>query len=229
MRQWLVTDFVGEDLKEYLPQIKAMAPKQNIKVVPAGAGVLTMKEDYKDSLRILFIVCCLVLLIACANIANLLMARGTARRAQTSVRLALGASRKRLIRQSLTESIVLSCLGGLAGMAIAYLGVKVIVMLAFHSAHFVPIDAKPSLPILAFAFGLSLFTGALFGTAPAWLTSHADPAEALRGANRSTRDSSSLPQKTLVVLQATLSIVLLAGAGLLIRSLQKMEHRGLRL
>ena len=116
MRQWLVTDFVGDMLKEYLPQIKAMAPKQNIKVVPAGAGVLTMKEDYKDSLRILLIVCCLVLLIACANIANLLMARGTARRAQTSVRLALGASRNRLIRQSLTESIVLSCLGGLAGM-----------------------------------------------------------------------------------------------------------------
>jgi len=98
-------------------------------------------------------------------------------------------------------------------------------MLAFHTAHFVPIDATPSLPILAFAFGLSLVTGALFGTAPAWLTSHADPAEALRGANRSTRDRSSLPQKTLVVVQATLSIVLLAGAGLLIRSLQKMEHQ----
>jgi predicted permease len=225
MRQWLVTDFVGEDLKEYLPQIRGMLPKQDIKVVPAGAGVLTMKEGYKDSLRILFIVCCLVLLIACANIANLLMARGTARRAQTSVRLALGASRKRLIRQSLTESIVLSCLGGLAGMAIAYLGVKAIVMLAFHSAHYVPIDASPSLPILGFAFGLSMLTGALFGTAPAWLSSRADPAEALRGANRSTRDSSSLPQKVLVVAQATISIVLLAGAGLLIRSLQKMEHQ----
>jgi predicted permease len=184
-----------------------------------------MKEGYKDSLRILLIVCCLVLLIACANIANLLMARGTARRAQTSVRLALGASRRRLIRQSLTESIVLSVLGGAAGVAIAYLGVKVIVALAFHTAHFVPIDATPSLPILAFAFGLSLLTGALFGTAPAWLTSHADPAEALRGANRSTRDRSSLPQKTLVVVQATLSIVLLAGAGLLIRSLQKMERQ----
>jgi predicted permease len=153
------------------------------------------------------------------------MARATARRAQTSVRLALGASRKRLIRQSLTESIVLSVLGGAAGVAIAYLGVKLIVTLAFHTAHFVPIDATPSLPILAFALGLSLVTGALFGTAPAWLTSHGDPAEALRGANRSTRDRSSLPQKTLVVVQATLSIVLLAGAGLLIRSLQKMEHQ----
>jgi predicted permease len=225
MRQWLVTDFVGDALKEYLPQIKAMAPKQNIKVIPAGTGVATMKEDYKDSLRILLTVCCLVLLIACANIANLLMARGAARRAQTSVRLALGASRKRLIRQSLTERIVLSIFGGLAGLAIAYLGVKAIVALAFHSAHFVPIDAAPSVPILAFAFALSLFTGVLFGTAPAWLTSHADPAEALRGANRSTRDSASLPQKALVVVQATLSIVLLAGAGLLTRSLQKMENQ----
>lgn len=225
MRQWLITDFVADVFKEYLPQIKAMLPKENIKVVPAGAGVGEMKEGYKDSLRILLIVCCLVLLIACANIANLLMARGTARRAQVSVRLALGASRKRLVRQSLTESIVLSLFGGAAGIAIAYLGVKVIVALAFHTAHYIPIDATPSLPILAFAFGLSLVTGALFGTAPAWITSHADPAEALRGANRSTRDSSSLPQKSLVVLQATLSIVLLAGAGLLTRSLQKMEHQ----
>jgi predicted permease len=225
MRQWLVTDFVGDTLKEYLPQIKAMLPKQSITVVPAGAGVGEMKQGYKDSLRILLIVCCLVLLIACANIANLLLARGTARRAQTTVRLALGASRKRLIRQSLTESIVLAFLGGVAGMAVAWLGVKAIVGLAFHTPHYIPIDARPSVPILLFAFGLSLLTGVLFGTAPAWLTSHANPAEALRGTNRSTRDTSSLPQKALVVLQATLSIVLLAGAGLLIRSLQKMEHQ----
>ncbi len=225
MRQWLVTDFAVGPLKEYLPQIKAMLPKQTIEVIPAGAGVEAMKADYEVSLQILLTVCCLVLLIACANIANLLLARGAARRTQTSVRLALGASRKRLIRQSLTESVVLSVLGGAAGMLIAYLGVKLIVALAFHSAHFVPIDASPSVPVLAFAFGLSLITGLLFGVAPAWLTSRGNPAEALRGASRSTRDSTSLPQKILVVLQATLSIVLLAGAGLLIRSLQKMEHQ----
>ena len=88
-----------------------------------------------------------------------------------------------------------------------------------------PIDATPSLPVLAFAFGLSLITGAIFGTAPAWLTSHADPADALRGANRSTRDTSSLSQKILVVVQATLSVVLLAGAGLLTRSLDKLQRQ----
>lgn len=225
MRNWLVTDFVSTDLREYLPQIKAMLPKQNINVIPAGAGVGAMKEDYADSLHILLTVCCLVLLIACANIANLLLARGAARRSQTSIRLALGASRKRLIRQTLTESVVLALFGGVAGLVVAYLGVKGIISLAFHWAHYVPIDASPSLPVLGFAFGLSLITGLIFGTVPAWLTSHANPAEALRGANRSTRDSSALPQKALVVVQAALSVVLLTGAGLLTRSLQKMEHQ----
>src|SRR5271167_704025 len=107
-----------------------------------------MKEEYGANLRILLGVCSLVLLIACANIANLLLARGASRRAQTSIRLALGASRSRLIRQSLTESVVLSVLGGIAGLIVAYLGVKAIVVVAFHSARFVPIDATPSLPVL---------------------------------------------------------------------------------
>ncbi len=225
LRLWLVND--SGMPAEWMTGLKAALPKQIIKVVSAGAGVGAMKADYADSLHILLTVCCLVLLIACANIANLLLARGASRRAQTSVRLALGASRKRLIRQSLTESLVLSVLGGIAGLAVAYLGVKAIVAIAFHGARYVPIDAAPSLPVLAFAFTLSLVTGMIFGTAPAWFTSHADPAEALRGANRSTRDTSSLSQKILVIVQATVSVVLLAGAGLLTRSLQKLQHQDL--
>jgi predicted permease len=223
LRQWMVHDSGWP--AEFMPGIVQSLPKQQIQIIPGGSGVGTMKADYGDSLHILLTVCCLVLLIACANIANLLLARGAARRSQTSVRLALGASRKRLIQQSFTESVVLSVLGGIAGVAVAYLGVKLIVALTFHGAHFVPIDAKPSLPVLAFAFGLSLLTGVLFGTAPAWFTSHGNPVEALRGANRSTRDSATLPQKILVVVQATLSIVLLAGAGLLTRSLRNLEHQ----
>jgi predicted permease len=223
MRQWMQHDSGWPAV--FMPLIIKSLPKQQIRIVPGGAGVGVMKKDYGDSLRILLTVCCLVLLIACANIANLLLARGAARRSQTSVRLALGASRKRLIRQSFTESVVLSVLGGVAGVAVAYLGVKLIVALAFHHAHYVPIDAAPSLPVLAFAFGLSLFTGVLFGTAPAWFASNGNPVEALRGANRSTRDSATLPQKILVVVQAVLAIVLLAGAGLLTRSLRNLEHQ----
>jgi predicted permease len=223
MRQWMTHDSGWPAV--FMPLIVKSIPKQQIRIVPAGAGVGEMKADYTDSLRILLTVCCLVLLIACANIANLLLARGAARRSQTSVRLALGASRRRVIRQTLTESVVLSLFGGVAGVVVAFLGVKLVVALAFRSAHYVPIDATPSLPVLAFAFGLSLLTGVLFGTAPAWFTSRGNPVEALRGANRSTRDSATLPQKVLVVVQATLSIVLLAGAGLLTRSLRNMEHQ----
>ena len=223
LRLWLVND--SGIPAEWISGVKAVLPKQVIHVVPAGSGVGVMKEDYGASLRILLTVCGLVLLIACANIANLLLARGASRRAQTSVRLALGASRARLIRQCLTESIVLSVFGGIAGLAVAYAGIKFILAVAFHSAHFVPIDATPSLIVLGFAFVLSLVTGAIFGTAPAWLTSHADPAEALRGANRSTRDSSSFSQKVLVIVQATISVVLIAGAGLLTRSLGNLQHQ----
>jgi predicted permease len=223
LRQWMANDSGWP--AEFTPLIVKSLPKQQIRIVPGGAGVGAMKADYGDSLRILLTVCCLVLLIACANIANLLLARGAARRSQTSVRMALGASRSRLIRQSFTESVVLAVLGGIAGVAVAYFGVKLIVALTFHRAHFVPIEATPSWPVLAFAFGLSLLTGMLFGTAPAWFTSRGNPADALRGANRSTRDSATLPQKILVVVQATLSIVLLAGAGLLTRSLSNLEHQ----
>ncbi len=223
LRGWLVNE--SGFPSEWMSGIKQQLPKQIIKIVPAGAGVGVMRDNYSASLNILLTVCGLVLLIACANIANLLLARGASRRGQTSVRLALGASRSRLMRQSLTESLVLSVLGGLLGLAVAFAGVKAVVGLAFHGAQYVPIDAAPSLPVLGFAFLLSLLTGALFGTAPAWLATHADPAEALRGANRSTKDSSSLSQKALVVVQAALAIILLAGAGLLTRSLEKLQHQ----
>jgi predicted permease len=224
MRDWMMTDIAAQ-FPQFTSQLKIVLPKQHINVIPAGAGVTEMKDGYKSTLRILFAVCGMVLLIACANIANLLLARGSARRSHTAIRLALGASRRRLIRQSLTESLVLAVIGGVAGILVACLGVKLIVAMAFRSAQFVPIDATPSLPILGFALGVSLITGLLFGTAPAWFCSHAEPAEVLRGVNRSTSDRSSMSQKVLVVVQATMSVVLLTGAGLLTRSMQKMEHQ----
>ena len=200
-------------------------PKQHVVMSPGGGGIQSMQQQTSKGLYLLMAISVLVLMIACANIANLMLARGTARRSDTSLRMALGASRKRLIQQTLTESVLLGCIGGLAGLAIAYGGARMILALAFPDAHNLPIQATPSLPVLAFAFGLSMITGIVFGIAPAWIGSHSEPAEALRGVNRSTRDRSSLPQKSLIVFQAALSLVLLAGAGLLTQSLRNLEHQ----
>jgi predicted permease len=139
--------------------------------------------------------------------------------------MALGAARMRLVRQMLTESILLAFIGGLAGLAVAYGGSQTILALAFPDARNIPIQASPSLGVLGFAFLVSLVTGVLFGIAPAWLSSHAQPAEVLRGQNRSVRDRSSVPQKVLVVFQAALSVVLLAGAILMTRSLANLQNQ----
>ena len=203
----------------------AEIPKQHVVIVPGGGGIQNLQLEAGKGLRMLMTLSAVVLLIACANIANLLLARATTRRADMALRTALGAGRRRLIRQVLTECVLLSCIGGLAGLAVAYAGSHAILALAFPDAKNLTIDASPSLPVLGFAFLVSLLTGVLFGTAPAWLSSHAQPTEALRGANRSTRDRSSLPQKALVVLQASLSLVLLAGAILMSKSLANLEHQ----
>lgn len=223
LQQWLHNE--DELPAEMRPQIEPTIPHKYIGLAPAGSGVSTMKENYGASLRILLVVCGTVLLIACANIANLLLARGTSRRVQTAVRIALGATRKRLIRQSLTEAVLLSLVGGLLGLAFSYFGARIMLALAFRNAPVVPISAAPSWPVLGFAFLLSLLTGVLFGVVPAWFASHSDPADALHGANRSTREASSLPQKLLVIGQAALSLVLLACAGLLVTSLRNLEHQ----
>lgn len=197
----------------------------HVVLTPGGAGIANMQQEFGKGLRLLITVSALVLLIACANIANLVLVRGMARRAETSIRMALGAQRKRLIRQMLTESVVLSCIGGLAGLLVAFGGTKLLLAMAFPQATSLPIEASPSLAVLGFAFGLSLLTGLIFGIAPAWVTSHSQPAEALRGSNRSTGDRSGWLQKSLVILQAALSLVLLVGAGLMAKSLNKLQNQ----
>jgi predicted permease len=225
LRQWIQND--SGYPAAWMSEIIRLLPKQYINVVPAGAGVAAMKEDYGRSLQILLCVCALVLLIACANLANLLLARSMARRTQTSVRLAIGASRAHIVRQSLTESILLALAGGLAGLIVAEGAQRLILAIAFHTAHHLPISTTPSLPVLAFAFALSVVTGVLFGTAPAWVATRTDPVEALRGAGRSTTDGSSLPRTLLLVFQAALSVVLVAGATMLTRSLSNLENQNL--
>ena len=200
-------------------------PKQHVVLSPGGGGIQNLQIETSSGLYMLMILSTVVLLIACANIANLLLARGMARRGDVSIRMALGAGRRRLVAQMLTESVVLACIGGLAGLAVAYAGSRTILALAFPEAKALPIEASPSLEVLGFAFAVSLITGIVFGIAPAWTTSHSQPAEALRGVNRSTRDGVSLPQRLLVISQAALSLVLLAGAALLTQSLRNLEHQ----
>jgi macrolide transport system ATP-binding/permease protein len=199
--------------------------KAHVVLTPGGLGVARMQHQANSSLYLLMGLAGLVLLIACANIANLMLVRGLARRAEISIRMALGAARTRVVRQMLTESIVLACLGGLAGLLLAYAGTKLLLGLMFSQATVMPVDAAPSLPVIGFAFAVSLVTGLIFGMAPAWISSKEQPANAMRGANRSTRDGSSLLQRSLVILQAALSVVLLVGAGLLGKSLNKIQHQ----
>ncbi len=199
--------------------------KARVVLTPGGVGIANMQHNVASSLYLLMGLSGLVVLIACANIANLMLVRGLARRAEISIRMALGAARRRVVRQMMVESIVLAFLGGVAGLALAYAGTRSLLALMFPDSPTVSIDATPSLPVLLFAFGLSLLTGLFFGIAPAWISSQEQPANALRGMNRSTGDGSSWLQRSLVVLQAALSLVLLVGAGLLGKSLNKLEHQ----
>jgi predicted permease len=203
---------------------KPLVARQTLHLSHGGNGVQMMRDEYQDGLHLLMWISAFVLLIACANLANLMLVRATTRRQQTSVRSALGAPRSRLIRQALTESVVLAMLGGIAGIALAFVGTRVILHLAFHN-DYVPIQATPSFPVLGFAFGVSMLTGILFGVAPAWMSVRANPVEALRGANRSTSRNLGWGQKSLVVVQVAVSLVLLCAAGLLIRSLDNMQHQ----
>jgi predicted permease len=223
LRQWLMHD--SGYPAPFMPDIERGLPKQVLNVVPAGAGVAVMKEEYGRSLNILLGVCGMVLLIACANVANLLLARGVARRGQTAIRMAIGASRRQIVMQALMESVLLSVGGAIAGLLVAFGASKLLLALAFQDAEFLPVDTSPSLIVLAFTFALALITGILFGAAPAWFATRTHPADALRGAGRSTSDRSSFARKALLVMQATLSVVLVAGATMLARSLNKLEHQ----
>jgi predicted permease len=188
-----------------------------------------MQDNYKDRLHLLTWIAALVLLVACANVANLMLVRGMGRRAEMSIRAALGARRSRIIRQLLTESVLLAGLGAVLGLGVSFLGARMLLTLAFPGELHVPIDPAPSRMVVAFACGLALLTGILFGVAPAYMASRAQPADALRSKARTTTYRASYLQRGLVVLQAALSLVLLVGAGLFAQSLNKLQSTDLKL
>jgi len=223
LRHWIQYD--SGYPANWMPDVIRSLPKQTLDVVPAGAGVAELKEEYQASLQILLAVCAVVLLIACANVANLMLARAVARRTQTAVRLAIGAPRRQIVAQALVEAVLLAIAGGVAGLLVASAAAKLLLGLAFRNAHFLPLSTTPSLLVLGLAFALALVTGIVFGAAPAWFATRTDPIDALRGSGRSTGDHSSFTRKALVVIQATLSIVLVAGSTLLARSLGNLENQ----
>jgi predicted permease len=223
LRGWMERD--SGYPSNWMPDVIHDLLKQVINVVPAGAGVAEMKEEYGRSLQLLLAVCVMVLLIASSNVANLMLARAAGRRRQTALRLAIGASRRQIVIQALLESVLLATAGGLAGLMVAAAAARLLLSLAFRSAHFLPIGILPSPIVLVFALAVSLLTGILFGAAPAWFATRTDPVEALRGSGRSTGEHAGFTRKALLIVQAALSIVLVAGATMLARSLDKLEHR----
>jgi predicted permease len=221
LHQWLASH--AADMYQ---QEKVLWEKQTLHLTPGGVGVPLMREDYQGGLRLLLVAAVCVLLVACANIANLLLACGLKDRPQTAIRAALGASRARLVCKALAESLTLSVFGAVAGIAVAYAGASLILHLAFTTRDtWVPVDGAPSMPVLLFALGISVITGVVFGIAPAWISSNAEPIEALRGTNRSVGGHRHWAQKTLVIVQTAVSLVLLSAAAMLGQSLRNLEHQ----
>jgi predicted permease len=195
-------------------------------VEPAGNGYSGMRERYRTALYVLMGMVGLVLVIACANVANLLIARAAARQKEVSVRLAIGASRAQLVRQLLVESVLLSMAGGVVGILLSIWTIRG--LFRFLPADGTPLllQAEPDLRILAFNVGLAVLTGLLFGLAPAWQATRVDLWNTLKdvvGAVAGTGGSARL-RKALVTGQVALSFLLLAGAGLFMRSLQNLKR-----
>jgi macrolide transport system ATP-binding/permease protein len=211
------------------PRAQKVLPRTHVVLTPGGGGIQNMQDDYKDHLKLLEWIAAMVLLVACANIANLLLVRGMGRRAELSIRSALGAQRSRILRQLLTESVLLSGMGGLLGLAVSYLGAHALLALAFPDQQNMPISALPSPLVIGFAIVLSFVTGILFGIAPALMAARTQPAEALRSNARTTAHGASFLQRALVVIQAALSLVLLVAAGLFAQSLSKAQNVNMRL
>ncbi|MCU1326577.1 MAG: permease [Bryobacterales bacterium] len=199
--------------------------RQSVKLSAASTGVSTVRGDFAEPLYVLMAIVAMVLLIACANVANLLLARATARQKEIGIRIAMGAQRARVIRQFLAESILLATIGGIVGIAFAYGGVRALLRLTQNGTDAVPLDVTPDWRVLLFSVALSLVTGLIFGLAPAWRSSRVNVSGTLKEAGRGMTGSQSRLGlgKSLVVIQIAVSVVLLVGAGWFVRTLRNLQ------
>ena len=211
--------------KDWSPYAREQFMKGRLRVENAAMGYSGLRNDFSTALLVLMSMVGLVLLIACANVANLLIARGFMRQKEIAVRLSLGASRGQLVRQMLVESLVLSCVGGLVGVAIAVGLTQGLLAFVPSDGNPIMIRALPDARILAFTLGLTFVTGVVFGLVPALRASRPDPWTTLKdtvGAIAGSGGSLFL-RKGLVAAQVALSFLLLFGAGLFVRSLQNLK------
>jgi predicted permease len=231
-RDSLNVTFQAEALEVMPPPRKANEPAQLDRqdyprlIVESGSrGMLDKRRVYTPTIYGLFIVVALVLLIACANLANLLLARAALRSAEISVRLAVGAGRWRVVRQLLTESVLLAAVGGVVGVLLAFWGKGVLLALTDKDTRFLPsgVDISLNWRVLAFTLAVSLLTGVLFGLVPAWRATSLNLATSLKQSRRTTSAVSRL-SKGLIVAQVALSLLLLVGAGLFIRTLYNLQR-----
>jgi predicted permease len=202
-----------------------------VPLVPIGAGISHLRDAYEAPLTVLMGVVVLVLLIACANLANFLLAKAAAREREFTTRLALGSSRTRIVRQILTETLLLAFTGGAVGLLLAFLGTRALITFVVGKDAHTALGATPDLHVLAFASAICVLTGVLFGVAPALRVSRMSASNALNASARTVGSSGGrsgrLLPKTLVVGQVMLSLVLLAVAGLFVRTLHNLRNQDL--
>ncbi len=201
----------------------------HLELAAAARGLNNLREAYSEPLYLLMGVVGLVLLVACANLATLLLARATSRQKEISVRLAIGASRWRLVRQLLTESVILAVIGGALGILFAAWGTQALLALMSHSENQVILAVKLDRSVLLFTFAASVLSGILFGLAPAFRAARLELASAMKenASNVSGGRDGHFLGKSLVAAQVAVSLVLMIGAGLFVRTLQKFEQKDL--
>jgi predicted permease len=206
--------------------VKPLDPKNypQLVLISGSQGEVNSLKFYKRPLRLLFGVVILVLVISCANVANLLLARASSRRREIAVRLALGASRRRLIRQLLTESLLLAFISGAVGVLIALWIKDGLLAVSDWDGIRSTLNPRLDLRVLAFTFGLSLLTGIVFGLMPALRATRLDLTPALKDSRSSSATSRSFLSSSLVVAQVSISLLLLIGAGLLVRTLINLQR-----
>jgi predicted permease len=207
------------------PKFGGPLPKLTIALTPAATGISALRRQFSQPLFILMTLVGLVLLIACANIANLFLARGAARNREFAVRLALGSGRWRLVRQLLAEGVVLSIVGGLGAILLAQWGTSLLLVYISSGRNPVALDLDPNVRVFAFTAAVSVATGILFGLASAMRAARLDLTPALKNFRSIGRMRSAGPGRILMVTQVSLSLVLLIGAGLFARSLQNLNNQ----